>query len=104
MKSQLSTVQEIDEINSTGSNEGIEDDPHNRGPELITVRVEFGVNEKKTIKEITHADGSKTITTIVEDLIDEDEEDESTVASREEASDDLSLQLDPDVEDVKIIL
>ena len=60
----------------------VETDCHTREQEYITVRVEFGKNEKKTIKEVTHADGSKTITTTIEQL--GNEEDEFTVDSREQ--------------------
>ena len=39
--------------------------------ETISVKVEFSGNEKKTTKTVTHADGSRTITTTIEE-IDED--------------------------------
>lgn len=39
--------------------------------ELITVAVEYNGNEKKIIKTLTHPDGSKTITTTIEELVDD---------------------------------
>ena len=106
MRSKLSMVQELEEGDADREPNGEFDIPQDRGPEFITVRVEFGPNEKRTVKEITHADGSKTITTIIEDMLDvsDEEEDESTIASVDNAMDDISLNLDPEVENVKIVL
>lgn len=103
-RSKLSMVQEVEE--GDGDRELNRDIPQDRGPEFITVRVEFGPNEKKTVKEITHSDGSKTITTMLEDMLDvsTEEDDESTIASVFNATDDISLNLDPDVENVQIVL
>ena len=79
--------------------------PRAHGPETITVRVEFGHNEKKTIKEIIHADGSRTITTTIEDLYDDvDLEDESTVDSGENAMDDISFATELDAPSERIVL
>lgn len=51
-------------------------DASEKEAELITVAVEFVGNEKRTIKTLTHPDGSKTITTTIEELSDHDEEEE----------------------------
>lgn len=102
----LSIVQEVDEVvERVPDYDADEACRETRGAELITVRVEFGRTVKKTIKEITHADGSKTITTITEPVQEGHGEEESTVASIGHVmSDDASLGLDSDTEDVKIIL
>lgn len=42
-----------------------------RSPESICVRVEYAGKEKKTIKTVSHADGSQTITTTIEEVDDE---------------------------------
>ena len=42
--------------------------------ETITVHVEYNGNEKKTIKTLTHPDGSQTITTTIEELSPENDE------------------------------
>ena len=105
--SKLSAVQEMDEIDVDrasdydANNVSHEED---RGTEFITVRVEFGPTEKKTIKEITHADGSKTITTTTEQVQDGLGEEESTIASIGHVTDDASLDPDSDTEDVRIFL
>jgi hypothetical protein len=65
----------------------LDTNPYNSGQEFISVRMEFGENETKTVKEITHQDGSKTVTTIIEPKDEENaEEDEFTVDSREDPS------------------
>lgn len=102
----LSTVQGFNETNvDRASNCDMNQIcPECSGHEFITVRVEFGLNEKKTVKEITHADGSKTITTTIERLSDGPGEEESTVASMGQATDDASVDPDSDTEDVHSIL
>jgi hypothetical protein len=106
--SKLSVVQEGDETDTEMNSEVCADDvPMAQGAETIIVRVEFGPGEKKTIKEIVHPDGSKTITTTIED-VNLDVEDEETVDTRRNAQDDdmdeMSLNLDPDIQNIKIIL
>jgi len=106
-QSKLSNVQEMGQTSvrrvpvSDVVNEVL---PEDRGPESITVRVEFGLTEKKIVKEITHADGSKTITTTIERIQDVSCEEESTVASNWHVADDGSLDLDSDAEELRIIL
>ena len=50
---------------------------------IVQVRVEFSDTEKRTIKEVTHSDGSKTITTTIEEL--GEDESEIDVISDEES-------------------
>jgi hypothetical protein len=61
----LGVLEELDETENCD-----DDDVHSEGPETITVRIEYDRGEKKTIKEVLHPDGSKTITTTIEELED----------------------------------
>ena len=62
------------------------------GTELVKVRTEYGPKGIKTIKNVTHCDGSRTVTTTIDDqpdinkngielTFDEDEEKKGTGAS-----------------------
>lgn len=70
----LGVLEELDETENC-SDDGVdlhEVNMHSEGtgPETITVRIEYDRGEKKTIKEVLHPDGSKTITTTIEEMDD----------------------------------
>lgn len=75
--------------------------------ELITVTVEYSSREKRIVKTVTHPDGSKTITTTIEELDDddyfEDQESGSVAISEYDNSDDAKREArEEELDDVPI--
>ena len=85
----------------------LSESPEYRSDEqTISIQIVYEYGEKKTIKEITHPDGSKTITTTIEEL-DEDEEDEGGEDSDEEidasSRDDTTVDKSEVMEDIPML-
>lgn len=55
----------------------------------LSVRIEFSGNEKKTIKEVTNPDGSKTVTTMIEEIEDGGSDSDAEENGEECLTDDL---------------
>lgn len=69
---------------------------------LITVTVEYIGNEKKTVKTLTHPDGSQTITTTIEEIEDDDAYENDTGCGSVGYESDGGTRSEGSLEDVRL--